>query len=145
MASTAHRERSDETYDKWQEIEGRVRDRWSEITNEDLESARGSIEELIGIIQEKTGDARQQVESFIRQLTEDVAVKLEEMKHAVGERAETTSDQLRQGYEKATTELHHGFVQARETVRRKPTQSVALAFGAGILAGVVVSLACRPK
>ena len=142
MASDAT-DRTSNEYRHWDEIEGRVRERWSQISEEDFETARGNIEQLVGVIQQKTGEARQQIESFVAEAVEDVAVKLDEFKRGLGSQTRAAAENLQQGYEKVASDLHHGYVGAREVVRRKPTESLAVAFGAGILTGVVVSLIMR--
>ena len=51
------------------------------------------------------------------------------------------SDQAEQIRERA----REGYEQAHEVVRRRPAESVAVAFGTGLLVGVIVGLIARSK
>ncbi len=43
--------------DEFDRIKERVREKWSAITDEELEGARGNMDALIGMIRAKTGEA----------------------------------------------------------------------------------------
>jgi len=57
---------------KWAEIKGSARERWGELTEDDLEEAQGEREQLVGKIQTKYGktkaEAEREVEDFIASL-----------------------------------------------------------------------------
>jgi uncharacterized protein YjbJ (UPF0337 family) len=40
---------------KWDQLKGQVRERWGEITDSDLTRVQGNAEQLIGLIEQKTG------------------------------------------------------------------------------------------
>ena len=42
----------------WNELKGRVREEWGDITSDELESAKGSVDRVVGLIQRKTGEGR---------------------------------------------------------------------------------------
>ena len=42
----------------WNELKGKLREKWGQLTNEDLQVAQGNVDQLIGLIQRKTGEAR---------------------------------------------------------------------------------------
>ena len=46
----------------WNEIKGKIHEKWGQITQDDLQKARGSIDQLVGVIQRKTGEARDRIE-----------------------------------------------------------------------------------
>ena len=50
---------------KWHEMKGRVREKWGDLTDDDIAQARGKLEELVGKIQQKHGGTRGQI---LRQL-----------------------------------------------------------------------------
>jgi uncharacterized protein YjbJ (UPF0337 family) len=50
---------------KWHEIKGSVRERWGELTDDDIERANGNAEKLAGVIQQKYGQARERIEREI--------------------------------------------------------------------------------
>jgi uncharacterized protein YjbJ (UPF0337 family) len=47
---------------RWEELKGRVREKWGQLTDNDLETARGNLEQLIGLIKERTGASVQEIE-----------------------------------------------------------------------------------
>jgi ElaB/YqjD/DUF883 family membrane-anchored ribosome-binding protein len=68
------------------------------------------------------------------------------MKEAVetaGRYAEQASEAFREQYDHAAESVRAGYERAGEMVRRSPVESVAVAFGAGIITGVVVGLMMR--
>ena len=47
---------------RWDQLKGRVKQRWGELTNDDLDVAEGEYEELIGKIKERTGKTREEID-----------------------------------------------------------------------------------
>jgi uncharacterized protein YjbJ (UPF0337 family) len=47
---------------RWEELKGRVREKWGQLSDNDLETARGNLEQLIGLIEERTGATMQEIE-----------------------------------------------------------------------------------
>jgi uncharacterized protein YjbJ (UPF0337 family) len=46
---------------KWNQIKGRAKKAWAELTDDDFERAEGSVDKLHGIIQEKVGDTKEKI------------------------------------------------------------------------------------
>lgn len=46
---------------KWQEIKGDIQKRWGKLTNDDLEKAKGDVQNLAGLIQQRYGMAQEEV------------------------------------------------------------------------------------
>ena len=59
---------------QWQHIHGKVRERWSKITNDDLDRIEGHPDQLASLIQERYGYARdraeQEVDTFLREMND---------------------------------------------------------------------------
>ncbi len=64
----------------WNQVSGAVKEKYGEISDDELRETEGSLQKLTGLIQEKTGETREQVEAFLR----------------------TISDRTRAGYEYST-------------------------------------------
>ncbi|BAQ67547.1 CsbD family protein [Rhodovulum sulfidophilum] len=47
---------------KWKQIKGRAREAWGALTDDDLDKAEGDREQLVGVIQERYGKAREDAE-----------------------------------------------------------------------------------
>lgn len=124
----------------WNEIKGRLQKHWGQLTDEDLKGARGNVDLLVGIIQEKTGEARNRIERYLDDLSKDGAHLGEDAAHAAMDFAQDASESVRKSYDQVADGVRTGYHHAEGTVRRNPFESVAVAFGAGLISGVVVSL-----
>ena len=61
-------ELTDKIKGNWNEIKGKVKQKYADITDDDLLKAEGKKDELVGIIQQKTGKAKGEVKEFIDNL-----------------------------------------------------------------------------
>ena len=52
----------------WNEIKGKLRSKWGQLTNDDVKSFDGNIDQLLGLIQKRTGEGRESVERFLNDL-----------------------------------------------------------------------------
>ena len=52
----------------WNELKGKVKQKWGELTDDDLTYAEGQEEELIGKLQKKTGQTREEVVNYLNNL-----------------------------------------------------------------------------
>ena len=55
----------------WDQLKGKVKQQWGDLTDDDLTYAEGKSDELLGKIQEKTGEAKEKVAEFFDNLFED--------------------------------------------------------------------------
>jgi uncharacterized protein YjbJ (UPF0337 family) len=51
---------------KWQQTRGLIRQRWAELTDDDLNKLHGRYEQFVGLLQEKYGYTRQKAEAEIQ-------------------------------------------------------------------------------
>ncbi|MEZ4584091.1 MAG: CsbD family protein [Caldilineaceae bacterium] len=47
---------------KWNQLKGSVREQWGKLTDDDMDKAKGNYEQLVGVIQERYGYARDRAE-----------------------------------------------------------------------------------
>lgn len=52
---------------KWMEIRGKIKQRWGKLTDNDLDRINGKREELSGLLQQKYGYAKAQVDREVDQ------------------------------------------------------------------------------
>jgi uncharacterized protein YjbJ (UPF0337 family) len=72
----------DQVQGKWKQYAGKVKEKWGNLTNDDLDVIGGRYEQLIGKVQERYGIAREeaqrQVDQFASSLFADDATKVAE-------------------------------------------------------------------
>lgn len=51
---------------RWKEIKGKVRERWGQLTEDDLDVIAGRREQLLGRIQQRHGLAREEAERQVQ-------------------------------------------------------------------------------
>lgn len=52
----------------WNELKGKIKQEYSEVTDDDLTYAEGKEDEMLGRIQQKTGKTKQEVKDWIDSL-----------------------------------------------------------------------------
>jgi len=151
----------DELKGRWNEIRGRIKEKWGQLTDDELTQTEGNTDQLIGLIQRKTGEGREQITRFFDSLTgqaaekgNDMAHQAEEMMNQAGEAAQRYAQDaqryvqdaqkyVQDGYQQASRQMQDGVQQAEEVVRNRPVESLAVAFGTGVVTGVLVALVMR--
>jgi len=137
---------------QWNKIRGQVKEKWGQLSDDDLAIQGGNVDQLIGRIQQKTGEGREAIEKFLNNLTSggasvvsQVADKARDFAQNAGEYAGQATDRLRAGYGQVGDFARERYEVAEDVVRHNPGQSVAAAFGIGLVVGVVVGLALRSR
>ena len=121
----------------WNQIRGKVKEKWGQLTEDDLRIVGGNVEQLVGRIQQRTGEAREAIETF---LNEAMATPISRAAETAKSYAQDAAETARQGYQQVSQQAQAGFEGARDMVRNRPAQSMATVFATGMLAGVVVGL-----
>ncbi|HET7845955.1 MAG TPA: CsbD family protein [Acidimicrobiia bacterium] len=52
----------------WQRFKGSVRERWGELTDDEIEEARGDLDQLVGAIKSKTGESAGLIKDVLSRL-----------------------------------------------------------------------------
>lgn len=60
----------DQIEGNWKQIKGGIRNVWGKVTDDELEQAKGNMTKLFGIIQEKHGDNKEEIQKKFSQLEE---------------------------------------------------------------------------
>ena len=58
----------DQVQGKWDQVKGRAKRAWGELTDDDFTKADGSVDKLYGIIQEKFGDTKEAIQNKLNSL-----------------------------------------------------------------------------
>jgi len=125
----------------WNEIKGKLKAHWGALTNDDIQAFNGNVDQLVGLIERKTGETRAAVEDYLNQLTANgsasVSAAVEDARQYVEDAAERVQQKSRQAVES----FRDSYEEAEEMVRRRPTESVAVCFGVGVFVGLQIGRA----
>jgi uncharacterized protein YjbJ (UPF0337 family) len=123
---------------QWNQLKGEVKKRWGQLSEDDLKWAGGNIDQLIGRIQQRTGESREAIEKYLDQLTSQGASSISHAVETVGSYASEMSHRLRDHYGQLSEQAQEGYQTAREMVVRNPMPWIAAAFGVGLLTGILM-------
>lgn len=138
----------------WNELKGRLRKKWGQLTNDDVQSFDGNVDRLVGLIQSKTGEARDAIESYLESITRSsangISAAAETVQNYSASAARQARDLAGQAVSAAQNQasaaadtLQRGYRDVEKAVRKRPTESVALCLGAGILMGLLLAVTLR--
>ena len=69
---------NDQAAGKWEQIKGRAKKAWAELTDDDFLRAEGSVDKLYGVIKEKVGDTEEAIKSKLDASAEAVEDHIEQ-------------------------------------------------------------------
>jgi uncharacterized protein YjbJ (UPF0337 family) len=130
----------------WNEVKGRLKDHWGQLTDDDLRRAEGSTDQLVGVVQQKTGATKTEIEKFIDGIlgSGNLSDQAAETVHAYADAAQSAASDAaayaRENYERLATQTEDYTQKVSETVRSRPAESMAIAFGLGLAAGALFFL-----
>jgi uncharacterized protein YjbJ (UPF0337 family) len=130
---------------QWNKLRGQVKEHWGQLTDDDLTIQGGNIDQLVGKIQQRTGETRDSIERYLTDLTSRGATAVSQVSEAVSNYAQQAGDRLRDRYGDIAEQARDRYDSAQDMVRQNPGQTVAAAFGIGLVAGLIVGLALRSR
>jgi len=142
--------------DNWHEIKIKIRNRWAQLTSDDLAAAQGNFEQLVGLIQRKTGETRSAIEDYLSDLTADEGSRIgriaetahhycQQALEQVHDRSWQAADRFRQGLDQASEGIRHGYKGAEHIIQERPAEALAVAFGTGVLAGALLGMCLESR
>ena len=140
----------------WEQVKGKLRQRFAQLTDNDLEFAEGKAEELFGRLQSKLGMAREELTEILNEMKGEVAplrFKIDEAKarvesmagdvkarvtHAAEEFKSAATTQAERAYAKARSEVGTWTDDGTEYVRQRPREALLGALAAGFVVGLLI-------
>src|SRR6185503_4812024 len=111
----------------WNEIKGKLHEKWGDVTKDELQRARGNIDQLVGLIQRKTGEAREQIEDFLNELTGDgagaVSRVAETVRNYASQAAGAVGGSMEDVTGRARDAVRGGYVQTERMIQQRPMES----------------------
>jgi uncharacterized protein YjbJ (UPF0337 family) len=130
---------------QWNQVRGQLKKKWGQLTDDDLKFANGNLDQLVGKIQHKTGEAREAIEGFLDELTSQGSSAIAQAAESARQYAGYATEQVRDGYNRISDQFGRQYDASQDIIRENPARTVATAFGVGVLLGVVVGLALRSR
>ena len=114
----------------WNEIKGKLRQKWGQLTDDDFLQIRGDADQIVGILQRKTGEAREAIEKYLKEISGGAA---------------SAAATVRDCAQRAADQVHAAYDKADRFVRSRPGESLLVCFGVGLITGVVIALSLRSR
>lgn len=125
----------------WNQIKAKLREKWNQLADEDLGSAQGNVEQLVGRIHQKTGESRQMVERYLEQILQNG----ESMLGKAQEGIQYTADKIRDAAGQVGEKVRDTYAAAEDVVHQRPGQSVLVTFTVGLVAGLGLAMLFRER
>jgi len=124
----------------WNQLKGKVKQKWGQLTDDELNEVEGNIDQLVGLVQQKTGEARQQIERTLSGFSDDAGNAFTQVTETARQYVDQASESVRGAASQIRDRSMDGYEEAQRMVRQKPAESLAVAFGAGLVVGLIVGL-----
>jgi uncharacterized protein YjbJ (UPF0337 family) len=125
----------------WNEIVGGLKRRWGQLTDDELSSAEGNLERLIGTVQRKTGETRSAIEKYLGEVLDEANAS--GFAQQAKEYADQTREQIQHAATQAAKSVQEGYQEAKEVAKSHPLETALAAFGVGMVGGLVVGWMIR--
>ena len=143
---------------QWRQLRGKLKEKWGELTDDELDHVEGNVEQLVGLIQQKTGESREAIEhrldkisqglesdSTVQRMADTARDYADYASETAGAYARGMTESMQHSSEYVGDAVRQGYQQTEQLVRQRPFESLAVTFGAGVIAGVVVGLMVRHR
>ncbi|MHB0958536.1 MAG: CsbD family protein [Pirellulaceae bacterium] len=145
MAQSAALPNAEQLAGSWNEIKGKIREKWGQLSENDLERFKGNVDQLVGHVQQKTGQTRRDVEAFLAEAASSTSGTLQKARDTASEYTSRAAEAVQEQYEQVSEKVSEGYVAAQDMVKRKPVESLGAAFGVGVMCGVLLALVLRSR
>ena len=123
---------------QWDELSGKLRAQWGQVDRRRFADFQRRCGAISWSDSAQDRETREAVERFLDQLTDERAGVFSDVLDKVEETAGHAADSARECYEA----LRQGYAEAEKVVQHRPGQSVAIAFGLGLLGEELEWLCC---
>jgi len=56
---------------QWHNVRGKIQEKWGELTNNELQEAKGNYKQLVATIKKRTGASVEKIEEVLAEITEE--------------------------------------------------------------------------
>ena len=109
-----------------------IQEKWPSIAQQTLETAKGSIDDLVGAIAKHTGSSSNGIKNQLFEIIETI----QENNWEIAEKIEPIESQLEELLDELNNTLRP---KIERPIRKKPILSIAIAAGIGLLIGTLIN------
>jgi uncharacterized protein YjbJ (UPF0337 family) len=131
--------------ENWNDIKATLKSKWQQLSDHDLRGFRGSADELVQMIQRRTGQARSAIENQLEEMVAEGRSIQKQVGQYVSGAASQVGDVCGEGYDIAAQKLADGYKQASRYAKENPGAAVAILLGSGLLAGLGIAMLMRRR
>lgn len=138
------------TFDnRWDEISGKLKQRYGQLADDDLTFAEGKTEELYGRLRERLGMSQDELEDVLGEMHDSLSGRMEEARERAGEMADEVRQRASEAagavkaqagaaYDRTRDRARTLLEDGEEYVRHNPRESLVVALFAGFVAGLLI-------
>ena len=105
----------------------------------------GEVDKLVGTIQRKTGEGRDAIEKYLNEVSGSAASTFGQAAESVRQYSNRAAETVQNTARQAADQVRASYVDAERLVRDRPGESLAVCFGVGLVAGVLISIMLSSK
>jgi len=117
----------------WNKYKGQVKEKWGKLTDDDLMRIGGNRDQLIGVLQQRYGMAKDKIEEQVDEFSSHASGWINEAKQRVADVAEKGKEYFREH------DVGEMLSDLRGVITRYPFQSALVGIGVGYLLGRIMS------
>lgn len=136
---------SNELMGNWNRIVESLKAKFGNFTRDELARVEGNFEELVKLVQRKSGRSKEQIASFVSDCCESAGTTYGQVANRASHYADAAGEVIRDNYDRVASEAKKGLNYTAQSVGRRPLESLALAVGSGIIAGVLIGLSMSSR
>src|SRR5262249_36628949 len=102
-------------------------------------------DQLVGLVQQKTGQGREQIERVLSELSDQAGSAFTNVSETARQYMDEASERFRGAADQIRERAQQGYEGAQQMLRRRPAEPVAVAFGAGLVVGLLVGLVASSR
>ena len=129
----------------WNQLKGAIKKEWAQLTDQDFMGFEGDTDQLIGLIQRKTGEAREKIEKFLRRSSSEASSMTQQVAAKAGEVGAAVQERVGEAYEQVAERAQQGYETVEEYVHENPLPAVGMAFAMGVLTGLLTANLLRSR
>jgi uncharacterized protein YjbJ (UPF0337 family) len=137
------------TFDnRWDEIKGKLKQRFGQLTDDDLTFAEGKGEELLARLREKVGMSSEDLDAVLDEfyaagsragaVRQKTAELVDDVRAKAAVAASEVKSQAGVAYDQARQQARGFWQDGEEYVRQNPRESIVTALFAGFIAGLLI-------